>query len=252
MPQTVVTDIATLDADGVELSRTHTEAKQYTLVELRDQVDDEIESGAFDRAAEWIAAGNLEFWDGESDVEYLCTAIFPCAGITVKHTRRSNGELSSDYDVSWDLDRGAFFAVGSCTIDANRFLQALKTYLSGNDIRGPEYNKSSDWGYLAAVGTQKRKLDLRSKDARIIKEQGLVLLKHTIWGDSRSDEADFDYRYDEVSDQFKTDANELVSDLMSYALKVLRADMEDCFDTERILGDAEANGWMFDKRGKVA
>jgi hypothetical protein len=231
------------------------ERKLYTLAELKadkhieDEPTDVIDSrvgGAYEKALDQLREATFEYewWEAALDT---IGEVFKACGIDYKAS-----------EVEFDLDRGSKFVLPNKTsVDEKAFLKALKIYLSGVDVRVPllEYGDTPGNADTAikAVGTQVRNLDLRSRDARIIREQGLVVYRVNNAYNSRSDEFDFDYHYpDELSDQFRADANEFLSDLCHYGLKVLRDEMEYLGSEENLLEMAEANEYTFDRTGRRA
>jgi hypothetical protein len=157
---------------------------------------------------------------------------------------------------SWDVERRSSLlnrrAVSSTSAT---FLRALQWYLAGKDIRDlPELQ----WGQptpprpLAASPRQQRKFDLRSKDARIIREQGLTIYSGRAAWRSSTREFDLDYHYDGLSEQTKEDCNELLSDLCHEVVMMARDEAEYRTSEEYLLDEAEANEWRFDKNGNRA
>jgi hypothetical protein len=231
------------------------EHRLYTFAELKAlDGEDEIDQRAVQNASEWLSTVLAEIWDGDSEVDYLCSEILPLTGIDVdrEYGRNQAGErIPTGWKVEWSVgDRGEHFTVTHCSIDTEKFLAALGRWARNEDIRGKEYSGAKDYGTLAAGPRYTWRLDKRRKEVAIVREQGLTL--HVINGMRRrySDEVDWDYQYEGVSAEFKEAANELVSDLMGHCLKVLRDDWENTWDDEEIAGFAEANEYTFNKHGK--
>lgn len=225
----------------------------YTYAELkalddrpRTEQDDQIDSGALERVNDWLRQGQFEYEWWRDSVEGDITELFKACGITW-----------SKPDVTFDLDRGSYFALPrDVRVDERAFLAALKWYLVGKDIRtlpalqwgGDELKRRP----FAAIGTQIRNFDLRSKDARRIRDAGLSI-EARFFGGGRTATNEFDFHsYDEISEQTMTDANELLSDLHEEALRLLRAEMEYREGDEQLAELAEANEYTFDREGRPA
>jgi hypothetical protein len=246
MPLNEITTVK--DGDAVV---EQTERKLYTLAELKalderpaSEQDDEIEGGAFENALNWLRDGlyDYDWWD--TAAEDIHVTLVAC-GIEYKAN-----------DIEFDLDRGSKFVLPrQSSIDTTKFLRALKIYLSGIDVRIPLLGYGDTEGNastaIRATGHQIRNLDLRSKDARIVREQGLVVYRvNGLY--SKSDEFDLDYFYEGLSDQFKEDANEFLSDLCAYGLRVLRDEAEYLASEENLLEMGEINEYRFDRTGRRA
>ena len=258
--------------------------KLYTLAELRDgehikdAPSDIITRGegsaydtALDKLREFIF---MDEWWSEATLDNDAVELFKACGITVPQKTevvyvKENGKFTYDEhnkpitktvtrdDTIWnsyDVDRGEFTLNDRARIDERTYLRALQWYLAGKDIRDLP---ALQWGQpkpsrpLAASPRQQRTFDLRSKDARIIREQGLVV--HHINGmwDASSD-FDLDYHYEGLSDQTRTDSNELLSDLCHEVISLLRDEMEYQTSEENLLDMAEANDYRFNRSGRIA
>lgn len=256
-----------------------TERKLYTITELKAlDGSDEIDSRAFENALEKLAQHTyMDDWylnqtlNGDDEGRGLLAA----CGITVppkteqvdvkvngKFQYDENGKpikkwVTREQDIwdSYNAYEAEFGLSKHATVDERKFLNALQWYLSGKDIRTlPELQ----WGIpegskrgLAATGAQIRKLDLRSKDARIIREQGLTFANPYGWRGSIN-EFDFDYHYEGLSEQFEKDANELLSDLLHEVGFMLRDEAEYRVSEEALMADAQANEMYFDRNGRIA
>lgn len=227
--------------------------KLYTLQELKDgkHIEDEPDgiitrdvSGAYDRAREKLSEWNTEYewWDTVLDD---IAEVYGACGIEIK------GE-----DIEFDLDRARSFVVPETYVDTNKFLKALKVYLSGVDIRTVLLDYGDTEGNrknaIKAIGTQIRKLDLRSKDVRIVKEQGVKVHRIQSSYSSRNDPQLDEYYYDGLSEAFQEDANEFISDLAHYGLKALDEELEYRYSEEALLEMADANDYRFTKTGELA
>jgi hypothetical protein len=255
------------------------ERKLYTLAELKalddrpaSEQDDEIDSSALenalDKMREWALEDN---WWSESVLDNDAVELFKACGITVpqktetihvkvdgkfqwdEHNKAITKVVTRDDTIwdSWDADRGEFVLNSRAVIDEKAYLRALQWYLAGKDIRDLP---ALQWGQptpprpLRARSLTQRKFDLRSKDARIIREQGLVIHRASHWGGSTR-EFDLDYHYEGLSEQTMADCNELLSDLCHEVVSLLRDEMEYRGSEEALLEDAEANGYTFDRKG---
>lgn len=272
----------TVTKDGDEVVDTK-ERKLYTLAELKalddrpaPEQDDEIESSAYQTALEKMAEFAYESpWLLESTLDNDAVELFKACGITVPQKTevihvKVDGKFQWDeqrrpitktvthddtiYD-SYDVDRNEFTLNRRATVDERAYLRALQWYLAGKDIRDLP---ALQWGQptpprpIKAVGTQVRKFDLRSKDARIIREQGLVVHQVSgLWGGSTR-EFDLDYHYDGLSEQTQEDCNELLSDLCHEVLALMRDEIDYATSEEALLEDAEANDYRFDRAGHRA
>lgn len=222
----------------------------YTLAELIDLGDQR----AIDAAYSWLADVNLEFWDGNEELEnYLVPDVLMAAGIVPERAKARNlrGEpIEGTYHATWCVnDRGEFFALNKCWVDTDRFLAAFKVWSSGQDIRGPQYAAARH--PIKGPATNGYRLDLRTKDGRILREQGLVVdTSDRGWRIRRSDEFDFDYHYEGLSEGFKVAANEMLSDLMHHCLVTLNESYQDCWDQEGLRELAECNEYTFTAEGK--
>ena len=233
----------TTDATGAIVDTS--EIRLFTLAELKAGDHEDIETGAYDRACEWLAQLEMEFWDGDSEVDWLCTEIFPLAGIEV---HREKGKYLS-WKVGWSVgDRGECFWIDRASVDTEKFLDALARWAKGEDIRGKEYRHAKDYGTLAAGPRYTWRLDRRRKEIAVIRDQGIVIRTDHGWNRGHT-QLDWDYHYDLVSEPTMEAAQEMVDDLMHFALKTLRDDWEDCWHPERLAGLAEANEYTFDDRG---
>lgn len=279
-----LTEITTLK-DGEAVLATN-ERKLYTLRELKDgkHIEDEptdvIEyavSNAYETALEKMREwGYEDTWWSESVLDNDAVELFKAVGITVpQKTETINVKVDGKFQYdenrkaitktvthddtiwdSWDLERREFTLNRRARVDERAYLRALKWYLAGKDIRSlPELR----WGQptpprpLAAAGTQIRKFDLRSKDANIIREQGLTISVADGWGRQQSTrEFDLDYHYEGLSEQTMADCNELLSDLCHEVISLLRDERDYRDSEESLLEDADANEYMFTKQGKRA
>ena len=278
-----ITEITTLTKDDKEIERR--ERKLYTLAELRDgkHIEDEpsdiIESGvgrayetALDKMREWAFDST---WWSEAVLDNDAVELFRACGITVPQKTETihvkvDGKFQWDesrkpitktitrddtiWD-SWDINDREFVLNDRARVDEKAYLRALQWWLAGKDIRDLP---ALQWGQptpprpLAASARQQRKFDLRSKDARIIREQGLVIHQVSRMWEGSTREFDLDYQYDGLSDQTKNDCNELLSDLCHEVLSLLRDEMEYRGSNEALLEDAEANEYTFDRNGRRA
>lgn len=251
MPLTETTVVKDTTGNVLEES----ERKLYTLAELKalddrpaPEQDDKIESGAVDRALDWLRQGQGEFWSGLDELDaYIQPELFGLAGITFN-------AKSATYVVGDYSHGSAWFALPRDTdIDVPLFLRAMKDFYAGRDYRGKEYAKA-EGERVVAVGRSQKKIDLRSKDVRIVKEQGLVV--HVISSPYERTTDSFDteerYGYEDVSGEFKTDCNFFLSELCHEAAKILEADYESQFEEETLLDVAEANEYTFDRTGRRA
>lgn len=229
---------------------TKRERKLYTLAELKalddrpaPEQDDEISSDAFEKALGWISQGESEFWSGEDDLEnYIQPEHFGLAGITFDAKK-------AEYNVGYG---GIYFVLPRGTsIDTPVFLRALKAWAEGRDYRGKDYAKDNRKVILHPHS--QHKIDLRSKDARIAREHGLIVhTVSTMWSHS-SDEFDLDYHYEGMSDAFKNDCNAFLSDLCHEAARLLDSEYEYITgDREYLMDTAEVNEYTFDRNGKIA
>lgn len=221
----------------------------YSLEELKDGVhipDDDAVPGsiarAYDRALDKMRDIQFDYdwWDTALDQvnDVLAACGFECDARSIE----------------FDIDRRSQFLLPRGTrIDEEKFLRALKIYLSGRDVRVPllGYGKTpeNEKRAIKAIGSQIRTLDLRSKDARIVRERGLALRTRSVW-DGR-DEFSTDFGYEGLSDRFKEDANEFLSDLCHYGLTYLRDEQEYLGSEEALLGLADANDYRFTETGEV-
>jgi len=275
------TTVVTHDGAVVESS----ERKLYTLAELRDEkhIEDEpsdiIESRvgsayetALDKMREW-AFDSL--WWSEAVLDNDAVELFKACGITVPQKTETihvkvDGKFQWDesrkpitktitrddtiWD-SWDINDREFVLNDRARVDEKAYLRALQWWLAGKDIRDLP---ALQWGQptpprpLAASARQQRKFDLRSKDARIIREQGMVINRVNNMWRSSTREFDLDYHYDGLSEQTRADCNELLSDLCHEVLSLLQDEMDFRGSDETLLEDAEANDYTFDKYGKPA
>lgn len=274
MPLTQTT--VTKDGEAVVDYR---ERKLYTLAELKaldnrpaSEQDDEIESNAFETALDKVREFALDdSWWSESTLDNDAVELFKACGITVPQKTeivhiRENGKFQWDeqrrpitktvtrddtiWD-SWDVDRGEFVLNSRAVVDEKAYLLALQWYLAGKDIRDLT---ALQWGQptpprpLRAGQRTQRKFDLRSKDARVIREQGLTISRSSGW---RTSTREFDLGYSDVSEQTQEDCNELLSDLCHEVISLLRDEMDYRGSEEALLEDAEANGWTFDRDGDI-
>jgi len=236
------------DEHGHEIEK-H-DRKLYTLAELKalddrpaPEQDDEISSRAYENALEWLSQGESEFWSGQDELDnYIQPEHFGLAGITFDAKK-------AEYNVGY----GSIYFVlpHGTSIDTPVFLRALKAWAEGRDYRGKDYAKADRKVVLHPYS--QHKIDLRSKDARIAREQGLVVQTvSSMWSHS-SDEFDLDYHYEGMSDEFKKDCNAFLSDLCHEAAYLLNAEYEYVTgDREYLMETAEANEYTFDRNGKRA
>jgi hypothetical protein len=269
MPLIEYTHTRTFDGEAL-VDEASTERKLYTLAELR-----EVGGSGYDRALDWLREGQFdgEWWyEGVIDD---AVGLFEACGITVpqktetthvkvdgKFTQDERGNfvtktITRDDTIwdSWDVDRGEFTLNRRAVVDERAFLQALQWYLAGKDIRDLP---ALGWGQptpprpLTASPRGQRTFDLRSKDARIISEQGLVIHRVDAWRSSGTREFNLDYHYDGLSEQTMADCNELLSDLCHEVISLLRDEAEYRSSEEALLEMAEANDYRFTEEGRVA
>ena len=249
----------TIVKDGDEIVRTDVR-RLYSLEELKkldEEGSEEIESGAFEKALDKIREiefEDVDFWSDQPLED--ARELFKACGITVpkktvKHRVTNEPVLIDDtiYD-EWDIYRRTFVLNNRAVVDEKQFLRALKWYLAGKDIRTlPELQWGSDDRPIAATGTQVRNFDLRSKDARLIRDEGLAIYRVSgNWGGSTRE---FDHSTD-VSEQTQHDANDLLSDLCHEALRLLDEQSDYIANEEHLLEEAEINEWRFDRTGRFA
>ena len=217
--------------------------KLYTLAELKDgkHIEDEPSpiitravSCAYQTALDRLSQQESEFWDGRDEIEnYIAPELFGRAGITFK-------AKDATYNVGWG---DVWFCLPrEALIDTMAFLRAMKAYFAYVDYRGKDYAKSPE--KLLASERAQHKIDLRSKDTLIAREQGLVVYVQTAYSSS-SGTFDLDYHYDGMSDQFKSDCNDFLAELCHEAARILNADYEDRLSEESCLDLAECNEWLF-------
>ena len=277
MPLTETTTVK--DGDQVISER---ERKLYTLAELKDgkHIEDGSSyiitsgvSGAYERALDWLR--EIEFsdaWLSESVLDNDAVELFKACGITVPQKTeivhvKVDGKFQWDeqrkpikktvtrddtiWD-SWDMDRREFMLNSRATVDERAYLRALQWWLAGKDIRDLPALK---WGQptpprpLTASLNQQRRFDLRSKDARIIREQGVTVRRASDWRGGSTREFDLDYHYDGLSEQTMADCNELLSDLCHEVIALLRDEQEYLSSQEALLEMAEANEYTFTREG---
>ena len=267
----------TTDASGAVVE-TH-ERKLYTLAELnRDtvDVDEDVASDAYEKALDWLREGQFDdSWWSETVLDNDAVELFKACGITVpqktetihvkvdgkfqwdEHNKPITKTITRDDTIwdSWDIERREFTINDRARVDERQFLRALQWWLAGKDIRDLPALR---WGQptpprpLTASPRQQRKFDLRSKDARIIREQGLVIQRVSrMWGGSTR-EFDLDYHYDGLSQQTMDDCNELLSDLCHEVLSLLQDEMDYQGSEEALRELAEANEYTFDRNGRRA
>jgi hypothetical protein len=283
----VITETTVLaDEHGHEIEKS--ERKLYTLVELKDgkHIEDEpsdiIESRvgsayetALNKLREW---GYEDSWWTENVLDNDAVELFKACGITVPQKTETihvtvDGKFQWDEQHKaitktvtrddtiwdeWDIEHRTFLLNRRARVDEQAFLRALQWWLAGKDIRDLP---ALQWGQptpsrpLAASPRGQRKFDLRSKDARIIREQGLTVTRADQWSWRKAygvTEIDLDYHYDGLSEQTKADCNELLSDLCHEVISLLRDEMEYRDSEECLLEEAEANERMYDKYGHTA
>lgn len=273
---------STVVKDGDEVVATK-ERKLYSLAELKalddrpaPEQDDEIESNAFETALDKLREFAFDDTRWTESVLDDAVELFKACGITVPQKTETihvkvDGKfqwvdeqrrvplqktVTRDDTIwdSWDLDRREFVLNDRAIVDEKAYLRALQWYLAGKDIRELP---ALQWGQptpprpLTAGLRDQRKFDLRSKDARIIREQGLVVSRASHWS-SKTREFDLDYQYDGLSDQTKEDCNELLRDLCSEVVSLLQGRDHYRGSEEALLEDAEANEYRFDRKGKIA
>jgi hypothetical protein len=272
---------STVVKDGDEIVATK-ERKLYTLAELKalderpaPEQDDEIDSRAYENALDKMREFQFDNeWWYESTLDNDAVELFKACGITVpqkteqvypkvdgKYQHDESGQIVSKWVTrddtiwdSWDVDRGEFVLNDRAVVDEKAYLRALQWYLAGKDIRDLPALR---WGQptpprpLTASPRQQRKLDLRSKDARIIREQGLTISRASHWS-PKTREFDLDYQYDGLSDQTKEDANDLLRDLCSEVIALLRDEQDYLGSEPALLEMAEANEYRFDRTGRIA
>lgn len=272
----------TVTKDGDEIVETK-ERKLYTLAELKalderpaSEQDDEIETRAFENALDKLREFSLDdTWWTESVLDNDAVELFKACGIIVpkktevvhvkvdgkftydEHNRIVTKTVTRDDTIwdSWDIDRDHFVLNSRAVVDDTMYLKALQWYLAGKDIRALPALR---WGQptpprpLTASMRRRRKFDLRSKDARIIREQGMVIQRVSgTWGGSTR-EFDLDYHYEGLSEQTQEDANELLSDLCHEVVSLLRDEMDYFVSEEALLEMDEANEYTFDRTGRIA
>ena len=205
MPRIETTIVA--DESGTEVQRT--ERKQYTLAELKA-----IGGAGYDRALEKLAEWSMdyEWWDTLLDSER--DEIAEKYGITF-----------DPKDVTFDLDRGSFFAFGKASVDERVLLKRAG-------------------------------LDLRSKDARTIIEHGLVMGTTHYGGGIERGWIGL-YQYDDIPDWVCSDETaEAIRDVLREAqddmLTALREEQEYLTSKDHLLEWAEGNDWLFYENGAVA
>lgn len=276
-----LTEITTLK-EGDRVIET-SERKLYTLAELRDgkHIEDEpsdiIEHGvsnayetALDKMREWALDDN---WWSEAVLDNDAVELFKACGITVPQKTETihvkvDGKFQWDEQrkaitktitrddtiwESWDIERRQFTLNRRAVVDERVYLHALKWWLAGKDIRtlpGLGWGQPTPPRPLVASLRTQRNFDLRSKDAHIIREQGLVI--HTSDRMWRSQGFDLDYHYDGLSEQTQADVNELLSDLCREVVSLLRDEMDYRGSEEVLIEDAEANEYTFTKTGHRA
>ena len=271
MPTTEVT--TRVDEHGHEIDRT--ERRLYTIEELREG-GGEIGSRAFENALETLGQYVLDDpeWWTESVLDNDAVELFKACGITVPpKTETINVKVDGKFQWdeqhrpvtktitrddriwdSWDVDRGEFVLNPRAVVDERAFLRALQWYLSGKDIRdlpALQWGQPSPPRPIAAGRYQQRKFDLRSKDARIIREQGLVVHRASSWA-AQTREFDLDYQYEGLSEQTKEDCNELLSDLCHEVVSLLRDEMDYQTSEENLIEFAQANEYTWTKDGRRA
>ncbi|HEX5016581.1 MAG TPA: hypothetical protein VFX15_03225 [Actinomycetes bacterium] len=248
------------------------EVTTYALPEL----EEEGASGGYERALDTLREHVLmDDYVVESTLDNDAVELFKAVGITVPQKTevvhvKENGKFTWDEhhkpitkmvtrdDTIWesyDVDRGEFTLNRRAVVDERAFLRALQWYLAGKDIRDlPELQ----WGQptpprpLAASPREQRVFDLRSRDARIIREQGLVIHSvNSLWGGRLPSEFDLDYHYDGLSEQTKDDCNSLLSDLCHEVIALMRDEIEYATSEEALLEMAEANEYRFTENGSL-
>lgn len=260
------------------------ERKLYTLRELRDgkHIEDEPSdiitsavSGAYERALDKMREWAYEdTWWSENVLDNDAVELFKACGITVPQkteivhvkvdgkfqwdeNRKAITKVVTRDDTiwnSWDVERRTFTLNPRARVDERAFLLALQWWLAGKDIRDLP---ALQWGQptpprpLAASPRQQRKFDLRSKDARIIREQGLTINEVSrMWDVSTG--FNLDYHYDGLSGATMADCNDLLSDLCHEVISLLRDEQEYREGEEYLLEEAEANEYTFTKEGAHA
>lgn len=275
MPLTEITVVK----DATDNVLEQRERKLYTLAELRDgkHIDDEpsdiIKSevgSAYDTAVDKMRDLALDdTWWSESTLDNDAIELFKACGITVPQKTETTyvklggkfqwdeqhkpitKTITRDDTISdnWDLDRREFVLNSRAVVNEKAYLRALQWYLAGKDIRDLPALR---WGQptpprpLTASLRSQRTFDLRSKDARIIREQGLVVQLASRWGGSTRE---FDLDYDGLSEQTQADCNELLSDLCHEVLSLLQGEMDYQGSEEALLEMAESNEYTFDRTG---
>lgn len=254
MPLTEIVHTRTLNEDDKLMTARFVVRKLYTFAELKDgkHIEDEPDdiitsgvSGAYDTARNTLAEWNTEYQWWDTALDDIAETYAAC-GFEIKAS-----------ELEFDLERGRSFVIPEVYADTGKFLKALKIYLSGVDIRIPllEYGdtEGNRKNAIRATGTQIRKLDLRSKDIRIVKEQGIKVhrISNGFYGSRNDSELD-EYYYDGLSDQFREDANEFLGDLAHYALGVLDDELEYRYSDEALLEMADDNDYRFTKTGQIA
>lgn len=269
MPLTEITTIK----DGETVVET-SERKLFSISELQAHADG-VEPGAFENAISWLSQVVFEdlYWS-ESVLDNDAVELFKAVGITVpQKTEVINVKVDGKFQYdeqrrpitktvtrddtiwdSWDVERGEFTLNRRAVVDERAYLHALQWYLAGKDIRDLPALR---WGQptpprpLTASPRDQRKFDLRSKDARIIREQGLVIQRADMWRSSTR-EFDLDYHYEGLSEQTQSDCNELLSDLCHEVVMLLRDEMEYQGSDEALIEMSEANEYTFSKTGRRA
>lgn len=250
MPITEVS-VVTRIPDGAPAEDTERSTRRlYTLAELRDgkHIEDEPSdiitsavSGAYERALEKIAEGNYELWEADGD---WLTYIHEKAGITFDFAQAT-------WDVSYHQGSMWFALPKGTDIDTPVFLRAMKDYFAGIDYRHDGIAKES---WVVAPPYQRHKIDLRSKDAVIAREQGLAIEVRNAFSSSYGggQELDLDYYYGDMTDEFKRDCNEFLDALNEEVVRLLREDAESVTKEDYILDQASENEWLFTKEGRFA
>lgn len=223
------------------------ELKEGKHLEGRDVVPSN-ESSGYERALERIAQMKGETgWTSDrlaDEVsEYIVPEILGKAGI-------KTDPKTIEWDVS-PVQGGMFFTLDprNTSVDVPVFLRAMQAFYAGRDWRGPEYAASEQKPRLP-VGKAIKHIDLRSADAWHARHGGLHVQTVSRWSGEIEPEA-YDYEH-EFSEEWRTDCNDFLSEVLGFALRTLMDAYESEEGEEQLLYDAEANEWLFTATGAFA
>jgi len=265
----IIVETTTLTKGDEVLSRS--ERKLYTLRQLKDEEQvGEYPDGivphdvgrAYENAMEWISQTESEFWEGEYVVDQALE-ILADAGLTLppkEHYKPGHQwQAQPSYDISY-VQGSMWFAMPSSTIvDVDRFLRAMKRWASDKGWTPLDYKPGQKFTLRRFSHTDP--VDLRRKDYRVIREQGLVVHEvssHFSYpATDRFDQLEPGYGewdpYEGVSDEVKEMCNEFIQDLCHLAMVMIRDEYEYVTsDEDHLMETAEANEWLFTKDGKIA